>query len=344
LLEKQIEQISKWLHSGSEVLITSHHNPDGDAIGSLLAMYHLLNKMGITVHCLVPNDYPEFLKWMPGSSEIRVFKEKRDSVLFNDADIIYCLDYNSPSRISHMEKYLRSSGAKKILIDHHPDPDLGFFDSSYSTVRISSTAEMVFQYITAWRGEESITREIAASLFVGIMTDTGSFSFNCSYPSTFHATATMLETGIDAERIHRLVYDNYSESRLRLLGFCLSEKMTVIDEYSLAYISLTKAELEKFGFKPGDTEGIVNYPLSISDIRISVLMLEREDKIRLSFRSKGDFPVNRIANEYFSGGGHKNAAGGDSFISMDETILKLLEILPKFRELIDSTEIEQNKY
>lgn len=326
------------------MLITSHHNPDGDAIGSLLAMHHFFKKIGVKVESIVPNDYPDFLKWLPGSPEIRIFKEKRDAKLFSEADIIYSLDYNTPSRISHMERYLRSSGAKKILIDHHPGPELDFFDSSFSKVDISSTAELVFQYITSWKGDSIITREMAACIYVGIMTDTGSYSFNCGYPSTFHATARLLETGIDAELIHRLVYDNYAEMRLRLLGYCLSEKLNVIEEYSLAYISLTKAELERFDFKPGDTEGIVNYPLSIRDISISVMMLEREDKIRLSFRSKGDFPVNRIAAEHFNGGGHKNAAGGDSYISMDETILRLLEILPDYKGLIDSTKIDQSKY
>ena len=334
MLHNQIKKIKKWLHPEAKILITSHHNPDGDAIGSLLAMYHSIKKEGYLVTCVVPNRMPEFLRWMPGANEILIFNENRDTRLFTEADIIYCLDYNSPSRVVAMEGALKSSGAKKILIDHHPDPEKDFFDSVYSTVEISSTAELVYNYIIAWKGDKEINKDIAACLYVGIMTDTGSFSFNCSYASTFTATAKLLETGINGEAIHNLVYNNYSESRLRLLGYCLSEKMTVLEEYSLAYISLTKTELERFGYVPGDTEGIVNYPLSIKDVKISVLLTERKDRIRLSFRSKGNFPVNRIAREDFEGGGHMNAAGGDSFVSMDETILKLLDIMPKYKELI----------
>lgn len=334
MLHNQIKKIKKWLHPEARILLTSHHNPDGDAIGSLLAMYHLAKKEGYTVHCVVPNRMPEFLKWMPGAGDILIFSEKRDTRLFTEADIIYCLDYNAPSRVVAMEAALKESKAKKILIDHHPDPEKDFFDSIYSTVEISSTAELVYNYIVEWKGNKEITEDIAACLYVGIMTDTGSFSFNCSFPSTFSATAKLLETGIDGEAIHSHVYNNYSESRLRLLGFCLSEKMTIIDEYSLAYISLSRKELERFGYIPGDTEGIVNYPLSIKDVKISVLMTERKDRIRLSFRSKGNLPVNTIAREDFDGGGHMNAAGGDSFASMDETILKLLNIMPKYKELI----------
>ncbi len=334
LLHNQLKEIENWLHPGASILITSHHNPDGDAIGSLLAMYHLTKKEGYRVNCVVPNRIPEFLKWMPGSADILIFDEKKHARLFTEADIIYCLDYNAPSRVASMEGALKSSQAKKILIDHHPEPDKEFFDWAYSTVEISSTAELVYNYIVDWKGNDEITEEIAACLYVGIMTDTGSFSFNCSYASTFAATAKLLETGIDGEEIHRLVYNNYSESRLRLLGYCLSEKMTVIEEYSMAYISLTKTELERFGYVPGDTEGIVNYPLSVKDVKISILLTERKDNIRLSFRSKGNFPVNRIAREHFEGGGHMNAAGGDSFVSMDETILKLLNIMPKYQELM----------
>lgn len=337
MLDKQIQKIEKWLHPGSRILLTSHHNPDGDAIGSIIALYHFLKKLGYEVNCLVPNDFPDFLKWMQGAGKIRPFREKKDADLFAKADIIYCLDYNSPSRAGKMEKLLRSSEAKKVLIDHHPDPDPGFFDAAISTVKISSTAELVYRYIVDWKGESFLSRSIAAGIYVGIMTDTGSFSFSCNYPSTFEACAELLKTGIDAEEIHRLVYDNYSEARLRLLGFCLYDRLTIIPEYSLAYIALTKGELERYQFKPGDTEGIVNYPLSIKGIKVSVMLLEREEKVRLSFRSKGTFPVNAVAREHFEGGGHRNAAGGDSHITLDETILKLIEILPQYKELIDAS-------
>ena len=177
-----------------------------------------------------------------------------------------------------------------------------------------------------------IDKHIATGLYVGIMTDTGSFSFSCNYPVTFQITASLLRTGINAEQIHRHVYDTYSENRLRLLGYCLSEKLTILPEFSTAFIALSKAELDRFHHQVGDTEGIVNYALSVESIKLAVLLTERKDRIRLSFRSKGDLSVNRIAREHFNGGGHKNAAGGDSFISLDDTIKKLKEVLVQYRE------------
>jgi len=323
-------------HSRS-IVITSHHNPDGDAIGSILALSLLLSKMGKEAIAMVPNDYPAFLKWMPGSNEVIIFRQNEEKAkdLISRSDLIFCLDYNALNRIGAIEEALREAEGKKILIDHHPDPVLTDFDFYHSVIQISSTSELLYRFIEGCSWHDRIDNDIATCLFVGIMTDTGSFSFSCNYPDTFQITASLLRTGINPEKIHRLVYDTYSENRLRLLGYCLIEKLTILPEFSTAYIALSKDELDRFHHQVGDTEGIVNFALSIENIKIAVLLTERKDRIRLSFRSKGDLSVNSFAREYFNGGGHKNAAGGDSFVSLDETIIKLKEVLVQSKEKID---------
>lgn len=327
-------QIRELISESRLIVVTSHHNPDGDAIGSSLAMAGLLGRTGVETFVIVPNDYPGFLKWMPGSDNVVIYKmnEKKAQDLIARADLIFCLDYNALHRTGGMEESLRNSPATKILIDHHLEPALADFDFYLSVIQTSSTSELVYRFIEGCAWLDHINQDIATGLFVGIMTDTGSFSFSCNYPATFEITASLLRTGINPEKIHRLVYDTYSENRLRLLGFCLSEKLTILPEFSTAYIALSKAELERFHHQVGDTEGIVNYALSIDNIKLAVLLTERKDRIRLSFRSKGDLSVNRIAHEHFNGGGHKNAAGGDSFISLDKTIDKLIDVLSQYRE------------
>jgi phosphoesterase RecJ-like protein len=318
-------------------VVTSHHNPDGDAIGSTLAMAALLKRTGKAAIVMVPNDYPSFLKWLPGNDTVLLYRhnEAKAEEMISQADLIFCLDYNALHRTGGLEDALRKAPGKKILIDHHPDPILADFDLYLSVVQTSSTSELVYRFIEGCSWTDLINQDIATSLFVGIMTDTGSFSFACNYPATFEITASLIKKGINPEQIHRLVYDTYSENRLRLLGYCLSEKLTVLPEFSTAYISLSKAELERFHHQVGDTEGIVNYALSIENIKLAILLTERKDRIRLSFRSKGDLSVNRIAREHFNGGGHKNAAGGDSFISLDNTVKKLIEVIAQYREDID---------
>ena len=329
--------IKDLIGASHKIAVTSHHNPDGDAIGSALALAGLLRKAGKECVVFVPNDYPAFLKWMPGNDLVTVFQEheKKAKDYFSTADLIFCLDYNALNRTGKMEDDLRKSAAKKILIDHHLDPVVSEFDFHLSVIQVSSTSELVYRFIAGCSWLDLVDQDIATGLFVGIMTDTGSFSFACNYPETFQAASGLISTGINAESIHHLVYDTYSENRLRLLGYCLSEKLTIWPELSTAYIALSTAELDRFHHEVGDTEGIVNYALSIGNIKLAVLLTERKDRIRLSFRSKGDLSGNRIANEHFSGGGHRNAAGGDSYISLNDTIIKLKEVLAQYREDID---------
>jgi bifunctional oligoribonuclease and PAP phosphatase NrnA len=337
----EFEEIRKLVDQSGLIIITSHYNPDGDAVGGVLALAAILRHHGKEALAMVPNDYPSFLKWMPGNENLIIFRnnEIKAKALIQKADLIFCLDYNALHRTEKMEEPIRQSTAKKILIDHHLDPVLDDFDHYLSVIHTSSTSELVYSFLAGCSWLDLIDQEAATGLFVGIMTDTGSFSFACNYPETFRITASLIETGINPEQIHRRVYDTYSENRLRLLGYCLSEKLKLIPEFSTAFIALSNAELERFHYQVGDTEGIVNYALSIENIRIAVLMTERKDRIRLSFRSKGNMSVNNIAREHFSGGGHRNAAGGDSFLSLEDTITRLKEVLSQYKEEIDRSSI-----
>lgn len=333
MIKSVVRELKKKISVSEPILITSHLNPDGDAIGSSLALYHFFKNLGYEATIVMPNDFPSFLKWLEGSDSILIYDNSpaRANRVIEKAKIIFSLDYNGYGRIGEIGSRLLHSEAIKILIDHHPEPD-NIFDYIISTVNTSSTAELIYGFIVEWNGKQSVSRIIAEALYTGIMTDTGSFSYNCNFSRTYEIVAHLIRTGIDGERIHRLIYDTFSEHRMRLLGYCLSEKLTVVHDLNLAYISLTKQELQRFNYQIGDSEGVVNYALSISRIQIAVLLIEREGYIRLSFRSKGDFAVNRIAREHFEGGGHRNAAGGNSYMPMDETLKKLIFVISENRK------------
>lgn len=333
----EYDYIRELISNSRSVVVTSHYNPDGDAIGAALAMTLMLHKMGKKAVVMIPNEYPVFLKWMPGSNDVHIFRQREKSgrEVISGADLFFCLDYSGINRTGEMEEALRNAEGKKILIDHHLEPVLSDFDFYLTQVKVSSTSELLYRFFEDCSWLDLIDRDIATCLFVGIMTDTGSFSFSCNYPETFEITASLLRKGINPEQIHRLVYDTYSEERLRLLGYCLSNKLTVLPEISTAYIALTMEELERFHHQVGDTEGIVNYALSIDAIKIAIFLTERKDRVRLSFRSKGNLSVNNIARDHFNGGGHRNAAGGDSFVSLDDTVRKLKEVLEQYKDEIE---------
>jgi phosphoesterase RecJ-like protein len=327
----------KLLLTPKKILLTSHTNPDGDALGSSLALYHFLKKTGHDVMVMVPDRFPEFLYWMPGQKEIKIFEENKEQYAehFANCDILVSLDYNAPSRLGkEPAKFFNSSKATKVLIDHHIDPDYNSYDLCYSTTNISSTSEMVFELIE-FLSPSNLDEDIASCIYAGIMTDTGSFSYNCNYYSTFEIVAHLYKTGMDGQKINRLVYATNSESRVRLLGYSLSSKLKVVEPYHTAYIALTKKELEEFKYQSGDTEGLVNFALSIKGIKFAALFSERDNKIRISFRSAGDFSVNDFARKHFEGGGHKNAAGGDSFIPMDKTLEKFERLLAEYNNELD---------
>jgi bifunctional oligoribonuclease and PAP phosphatase NrnA len=338
LKKSDFTSVKELIKTSANIIITSHYSPDGDAVGSSMAMYHSLKALNPNITVALPNRFPDFLRWIKDSDKVVIYDQHEESVmmkLFNTADLIFCLDYNALSRVENMEKAIRSSSAVKVLIDHHPNPDKEAFDFCLSKTSSSSTAELVYEFLEETDLKIHINKAAAEALYTGIITDTGSFSFSCNNPQTYRITADLIEMGLDAERLHRLIYDNFSESRLRLLGYAFDKKLLVLSEYKTAIISLTRKELSQFQYITGDVEGIVNYPLSIREINVSIMLTEREGLIRLSFRSKGEFAVNRIAQEFFEGGGHRNAAGGNSFLSMSETIEKIKSVLPLYQDALN---------
>jgi phosphoesterase RecJ-like protein len=323
----------KFLKNIKNIVIITHFNPDGDAIGSSLGLYHYLNNENYNVSVLIPNSSPQFLHWLPGNDKILVFDDKPDKCksLINEAELIVYLDFNVLDRTQGMEKFLNTLKTNKILIDHHPDPE-NFADVIISTTNVSSTSELLYNFLVAIGGEEKIDKAISECLYTGIMTDTGSFSYNSSSPDTYFIVSRLIENGIDKDKIYWNVYDNYSADRMRLLGYCLNQKMKVLPEYATAYISISKDELERFNYQSGDSEGFVNYPLSIKNIVFSVIFIEHESHIKISFRSKGDFYANRFATENFNGGGHRNAAGGYSESSLEETLEAFERALQEYQD------------
>jgi phosphoesterase RecJ-like protein len=322
------------------VAIVPHENPDGDAIGSALGLGEVLADFGHSVNIVTPNDYPGFLKWF--GSNLNVIKygtnKKEGKAVIKNADVLICVDFNAANRAGIFEKKLLKFEKKKILIDHHPYPT-DFCDFTVSETTYSSTAELIFDVVTQIGLQSNITRNAAEALYTGILTDTGSFSHNTSRPNTFKVVSELMKFGIDTKKIQSGVYDNFSANRMKLLGYCLSEKMQVFPEYRAAVITISKEELERFDFKPGDTEGFVNYPLSIKGIVFSVLFIEKEELVKASFRSKGNFPTNQFASENFNGGGHLNASGGESKLSLNETLEKFTQLLSKFEHLLLETKI-----
>lgn len=321
------------------IALVVHVNPDGDALGSALALNRLLTKMGHNCLVIAPNDFPAFLKWMPGAPEICLLSEnpQRASGFLENADMVFVVDFNEPKRITHLAHAYTSSRAFRVLIDHHPAPVLDA-DCVYSDISASSTAELVYRFLGEGDLMSFSDRETAACLFTGIMTDTGCFSHNSSDPRTYMTVAALLGQGIDKDAIYHAVYDNYSAARMHLLGFMLHEKLVVLPEYNSAYMVLSRDDQTRFDFRVGDSEGFVNFPLSIAGIRFSVLFMEKEDQVKVSLRSRGSFAVNDLSRKYFNGGGHRNAAGGESFDSLADTIARFLHLLPEYADLLTADE------
>jgi phosphoesterase RecJ-like protein len=329
----QTDQIKDLLNSGQhKILILSHRNPDGDAIGSSLALYRILKKMGHMTDVLVPNAIPGFLQWMPDADKITIYSKSvaKAEKLMEEATIFFSLDFNDISRIREFESSLSKSKAYKVMIDHHPEP-ANFSDLIISDTRLSSTCELLYIFLIQLELKHLIDREVSECIYAGIMTDTGCFSFNSSLPETFQLVSELLNYGPDKDLIFDKIYNNFSHDRMRLIGYCLDKKMQVLPEYRTAYITLTQDEMRLYNFRIGDSEGFVNLPLSIAGIRFSVLFIENKELVRLSFRSKGKFKVNELAAEHFRGGGHMNAAGGESSDPLEETVRKFVNLLPKYK-------------
>lgn len=331
-----IQQAGDYIAKAKNILLLSHKNPDGDALGSGLALYQYFKEKGVNANFILPNQLPDYLNWMPNVQKAITYNTQKELALeiINQADLIIMVDFNHQSRLDKMAEIVLESKAPKIMIDHHPNPEQ-ISDLLYSRVSSSSTAEMVFEFIRAINKGEKLSKEIAECLFLGIVTDTGSFSYNSSNPFTFEVVCELLKSGIDKDFIIDKVYNNHSHSRLRLLGYSLNDNMVVLPEYSTAYIYLSKDDLEKYNFEPGDTEGFVNYPLSIKGIVFSAIFIEKDGFTKCSFRSKGTFPANKVSGDHFNGGGHLNAAGGESKASLKNTMDKFERILPDYSKYLD---------
>lgn len=329
-----IESFENLFSEAQHIIITNHVNPDGDAMGSALGLNGVLSKLGFSTRVIVPNSYPDFLSWMSGHDDVLVFEENEEEAHaeLKKSDLIIHLDYNALHRSGPMINALQNAEAKRMLIDHHQQPE-SFPDAIYSDTSMSSTSEMVFHLLKALNWDDSIGLEEASCLYTGIITDTGNFRFSSTSPQTHAVAARFLEIGVQPHEIAALVYDTNTGDRLKLLSRAL-ENMEVIPESNAVLIHLSQSDLQEFSFKKGDTEGFVNYGLSLLGIRLSVFLSEKDGMIKISFRSKGKFDVNKLARAHFNGGGHINAAGGMSEESLEDTLNRLKNILPEYnREL-----------
>lgn len=332
----KLASLKDLLAEPKHIVITTHHKPDGDAIGSSLGLYNYLIQKGHYVKVISPTDYPIFLQWLPNNPEVIIFTEKPEDSkeLVANADFIFCLDFNSLSRINELGDFVRESKAKKVMIDHHLEPE-GFDDYRHWTINACATAQLLYDFIVNIMEERHlINKDVATCLYTGIMTDSGSFRFPTTTAEVHHIVADLINCGAENSKIHQLVYDNFSENRLRFLGHCLLYKLEVFYEYNSAIIVIHKEDLDKYQITTGDTEGIVNYALSINGIRLAVLIVERKDKVKLSLRSTGDFPANEICKKYFNGGGHRNAAGGFSDNNVNAVREEFNAILPEYKPLL----------
>ena len=334
MTQREIDEIKMLLGSRRKIVIIPHINPDGDAIGASSALYLFLKRSGHDVTIISPNDYPHFLKWMPAESTILKFdtKAKQAKVLIESADIIFTLDFNSLSRIGDMQEIVAKAHGTFVMIDHHQQPD-NYAKYSYSDPSIGSTCEMIYNFIQWLDGEELIDVDMASCLYTGIMTDTGSFRFPSTTSSTHQIISSLIDKGIDNAGIHNAVYDTNSSDKLQLLG-CALKNLVYLAEYRTSYITLSQDELNTFNFKKGDTEGFVNYGLSVDGVKLAAIFIENEEEgiVKISLRSKGDFSVNEFAREHFHGGGHTNAAGGKSNLSLQETVSFFRGILPRYKQ------------
>jgi bifunctional oligoribonuclease and PAP phosphatase NrnA len=314
------------LKKSRKVVIVTHSNPDGDAMGSSLGLFHYLKKLKKDVRVVIPNASPDFLAWLPGNRQVidyTVDAKKAEAAALK-ADLVFTLDFNSFKRIERLGEVLSRLTAPKVIIDHHPGPD-DYATISFHDEKACSTSELVYRLIEGMGDAKKLDRKIASSLYTGIMTDTGSFRYPCVKAETHRIVAALLETGIRPNDIHSEVYDSYSLHRMRLLGFALSEKLRVVEGTSAAYIALSEEELKRYNFQKGDTEGLVNYPFMIKGVTVCAMFTGAPEFVRVSLRSKGKTDVNKYARQYFNGGGHVNAAGGRSYASLEETVRKYEE-------------------
>ena len=333
--EDSIQKAKKLINKYDKIIIVTHTSPDGDALGSSLALYHFLIEYGKQVDVVVPNEFPDFLQWMPGAGDILI-AEKNLSLaaeLLEVAELIFFLDFNVLKRIEQLEPLANKSSAKKILIDHHLEPDT-FCDITISHPDISSTAELIFRFICRMGFFEYINKSCAECIYTGMMTDPGAFTFNSNSPAIYFIISELLQIGIDKDAIYTQIYCKNSGRRIRMQGFVLYKKMKLLRNYKTALISLSYEEHQQFRSQKGDTEGFVNIPLTIHNIVFSAFIREEKDVVRISLRSRGNFPTNRFAKEVFGGGGHLNASGGEYYGKLEDALKMFEEALPRYKRFL----------
>lgn len=343
---QELEAFKSLLTLPKDIVITTHQKPDADALGSSLGMAAYLTKKGHRVQVIAPTDYPQFLYWMKGNDNVLVFGEDTEQQvarLVSEADVIFCLDFSSLGRINELGEMVRQSKASKVLIDHHLNPE-DFADFVSWDTNAAATAELVYELIDALGDKHLIDKDLAECLYAGINTDTGGFRHPNTTQKVHMITAELIGLGADSAKVNKLIYDNNSLERLRFLGYALSEKLQVIEDSHVAYICITAEELQKFHSKTGDTEGLVNYALSIQGVKMAAMFVDRGGIVKMSFRSVGDFSVNEFAARHFEGGGHKNAAGGKSDLSLDETEARFRELVQEYKEQLRSSKSFLTEY
>lgn len=331
---KPIQSLFTQLTTPKKIVVTTHPNPDADALGSSLGLMHFLEGLGHTVTVVTPTDYPDFLEWMPGNDTVLAYSESLHDTIqqkISQADYIFCLDFSSTHRLKKLEPMILEATAEKVLIDHHLNPE-EFAQYQLWSTAAAATAELIYDFILMMDRRSDITPEIANCLYAGIMTDTGSFKHPSTTAKVHTIVADLIELGANINYVSREIYDTNSLSKLRFLGYALSEKLVVKNDLQVAYIVVSRDDFERFNLKSGDTEGIVNYALSIKGIVMATIIIEREEEVKLSFRSVGNYSVNTFANEYFNGGGHKNASGGSSTDNLEITVKRFETLIQNYKD------------
>jgi phosphoesterase RecJ-like protein len=334
LSQVEIKQTLEQIGEADLIVITAHQNPDGDAVGSMLGLFHILKYANKNCVCVLPDRYPDFLKWMPGTEQIIFFDESTEkaSELLNTANLIFCLDYNCTDRTGkEMGPVLKAAKGYKVMIDHHPLPE-DFCNLTINSPEDCSTCQLIYRFVATLGYENHVNEQAATCLYVGLVTDTGSFRYPSTKAITHQIAGNLIQAGANNGQIHINLFDTNTESRLRLLGFALTQKLVVLRDHATAYFVLTQDELADYNYAKGDTEGLVNYGLSMEGIKLAAIFMETDKLIKISFRSKGDVAVNEFMAQNFSGGGHKNAAGGRSNKSLDVTIQQFLSLIPAFMD------------
>ncbi len=329
-----IQSFFSQLNIPKNIVITAHQKPDGDAMGSSLGLLHFLTQLGHKVTYISPTNWADFLEWMPGAKEVVNYEKhkKEATALVNEADIIFCLDFNILHRVKYFEPVIRNAKAIKVLIDHHEFPEIAAFDYGISLTSKSSTCEMVYDFIVDSGHDHLINLDIATCLYTGVMTDTGSFRFPSTTASVHRMVARLKETGLQHSLIHDYMFDNFLENRLRFMGHAFLHRMEVLYQYNTVVMSIPKKDLIKYDIKTGDTEGLVNWLLTIQGIKLAAIVIDRDEERKWSFRSKGNFDVNIFARLHFEGGGHKNASGGRSSDTIEGTTAKFHEVIQQYEK------------